>query len=511
MKEWSSGYNTDIEYTYGYYRELNPTWLNYICCLNGYTSPISKGRYLELACGNGISLVYLAALHPEIEFIGIDFLPEHIHHASNLARKANLTNVTFIEADIIEISENIPDWLGRFDYICSHGTYTWVSRKVRDALIRVVNAVSKPGALVYLSYNTFPGWITSAPVQHLMRYWQKTHNLESRKVLDYVVPKFRNLIEAKSGLTESLKLFEKKVSDLSANDEAYVVHEYLHDTWQPVWFDQIIDQTSKAKLQFVSTAALGDLYIPSVIPDDLRAILSETEDEVSKQLMIDVIVNQSFRKDLFIKGNIKLNSLKQKEKLLNTLYSLNLANKDQTFTFKLSCGEIQGKKEVYEPIYRQLQSSALSLQQLVRGAGADSSNVSQILQAVNLLIHSGKVSISNPLSDYEHAQNFNAVIIDEVCDGRPYNFLLAPALGDVISLPLTDILMLACTLKNKRLSSASELAQELVVWLGKLNRTLLKDGVKIEKQNEIKAHTLNLATLFLTETLPNFKKLGLVR
>jgi tRNA G46 methylase TrmB len=34
-------------------------------------------RYLELGCGQGLNLCLMAALHPEVEFVGIDFHMPH--------------------------------------------------------------------------------------------------------------------------------------------------------------------------------------------------------------------------------------------------------------------------------------------------------------------------------------------------------------------------------------------------------------------------------------------------
>ncbi|HWY82229.1 MAG TPA: hypothetical protein VNY10_09920 [Roseiarcus sp.] len=65
MKEsmtWSAGYPTEIEYTYGYYRELYPTYLRLACLSAGIaTAKADPLKYLELGFGQGVSINIHAA------------------------------------------------------------------------------------------------------------------------------------------------------------------------------------------------------------------------------------------------------------------------------------------------------------------------------------------------------------------------------------------------------------------------------------------------------------------
>ena len=60
--DWTAGYVTEIEYTYGYYRELCPGLLRLACLSAGVSPRRSKSlNCLELGYGQGLSLNIHAA------------------------------------------------------------------------------------------------------------------------------------------------------------------------------------------------------------------------------------------------------------------------------------------------------------------------------------------------------------------------------------------------------------------------------------------------------------------
>lgn len=72
---WSHGYYADEGYEYGYHTETSPSYLQWMCTLQGIDAPKDNFTYLDLGCGQGLSLIFHAALHPDSQFIGVDFMP----------------------------------------------------------------------------------------------------------------------------------------------------------------------------------------------------------------------------------------------------------------------------------------------------------------------------------------------------------------------------------------------------------------------------------------------------
>jgi len=74
-------------------------------------------KILDLGCDNGIVTCFLGVLYPEAEVVGIDILPDAIKCANELSSKLDLTNVSFLEMDINNISNHFDE--NSFDLIVS--------------------------------------------------------------------------------------------------------------------------------------------------------------------------------------------------------------------------------------------------------------------------------------------------------------------------------------------------------------------------------------------------------
>ena len=506
MSNWSSGYNVDVGYTYGFYPELSPNWLNVCAILNGVNPPTGNNlRYLELGCGFGLGLILLAAMYPDYEFLGVDFNPVHIAHGQKVANEAGLTNIRFEEADFVELSKYWPaDW-DRFNYVAAHGIYTWLDAPVRQALGKTIEYATKPGALVYLSYNTMPGWASTLPLQHLLRCWQKTENWESVTAITDGKDRLKALFDAKVGMTTALPKMSQRLETMETQDPAYLVHEYLHDGWQPIWFDQMVDAMAVSKLNYVGTAALGDTVIEKILPEGQRAVLDEYKNPIMREVMIDVIVNKSFRKDVFSRGATTMWPSMKEKILLDLTFTLLKKPKDGEYKFNLSLGEVSGNAETYGAVGDSLSSGPKTIKQLLEATG---NPLNKIIEVMTLLMHGGYVVLYNPIANKKLAKSLNRVIISEAANGAPYKYLVASDVGAVISVKDTDLIMAHENFGNRNVKDPTELAEILLSKLKSFNKGLVKDGEPLLTRDTMLPYAISLADTFLNETSRNWKKLG---
>src|SRR5208283_2524002 len=131
MSDWTSGYVSDVDYTYGYYRELSPPLLSLALLNRGVIASLDRPlRYLEIGYGQGLSLNIHAAACPG-EFWGTDFNPAHAGNAKEMA-EASGSGARVFDLSFAELAAR--DDLPEFDVIGVHGIWTWVSDENRTII-----------------------------------------------------------------------------------------------------------------------------------------------------------------------------------------------------------------------------------------------------------------------------------------------------------------------------------------------------------------------------------------
>jgi len=427
---WKHGYYADAGYTYGHYPETLPARLRWAALLRNHWLPESHFRYLDCGCGQGYSLILAAIQHPESEFVGIDFLPEHIAHARRLAKLVGLTNVRFIEGDFIALSRD-PSALGDFDFIVAHGITTWIAPAVREGLFSLVGHVLKPGGVFYNSYNTYPGWLSTSPFQRLVLLQQR--NMSGHQALKRSQELLTQLKSAAPGLFTALPQLEKRLESLQGKDPAYLVQEYNNQHWQPVFVSQMMEALRPHKLEYLGTATLADAF-EGVFGQNLNALLAGASDADTREQLKDYALNQSFRRDLFIKGNNRtwrqetLDELKATTLRVNPLIKRPAAG--ESFIVQGGAIEIKGNPETFARALEALgdvskpttvAQASDRLPEAERGAG--------LLQIVSYLLHGNWVLQQVPGDHTPAVRKFNNVIIQQALLGAPYRYLAVPGGG----------------------------------------------------------------------------------
>jgi SAM-dependent methyltransferase len=152
------------------YRQSHPERLATIATLFGMsTRPIEKARVLEIGCAAGGNLIPMADRLPESEFIGVDFSKRQIADGQAVISEVGLKNVRLAHGDVRKLDTE----LGKFDYILSHGVYSWIPDDAQDALLAACGKHLAPQGVAYISYNTYPGWHMRGMIRDIMSYRAK--------------------------------------------------------------------------------------------------------------------------------------------------------------------------------------------------------------------------------------------------------------------------------------------------------------------------------------------------
>ncbi|MEM7070623.1 MAG: methyltransferase domain-containing protein, partial [Pseudomonadota bacterium] len=230
------------------------------------TSAPERARYLEIGCSLGYNICAQACEFPNSNFIGIDISSQHIKRANALRDQLKLSNVQFLCADVADL--NIGDVLGqqKFDYIVTHGVFSWVPLEASEGILRVSKDFLAPHGLVYISYNCYPGWIGGTYLRnYLISNDNPNLNLDERHAwLIKKAEKFHEDLQQKS--TSLAKLVKPFVELFKKGAKHYVMHEYLEPFHQPVHYNEFTQRLSKHHLKVACHYTMEDIEIaPSMV------------------------------------------------------------------------------------------------------------------------------------------------------------------------------------------------------------------------------------------------------
>ena len=278
-----------------------PEQLALASLLHGGPCPRIEGaRVLEIGCGNAANLLPLAFFRPDCEFVGVDASARQVDDARGSAARLGLSNVTLCAADVRDIGAS----LGRFDYIVAHGVMSWVADEVRDAIFAICRSQLVPEGLVYLSFNTFPGWLIRGVVRRLL--------LRPRgpgESLVQLAEACRQRARALRGAVEDAEhpyaqLFARELSIVDRAGESSLVHDYLAPHNRAYWFRDFAGLASGFGLHYLTEAShtQPDYRVPAQILEAAQKLESDPRDV---EQLIDVLWYRQHRAALFCREGMQ--------------------------------------------------------------------------------------------------------------------------------------------------------------------------------------------------------------
>lgn len=509
MTGWSHGYNVSTGYTYGFYRETAPDWIDYALALRGLEPPRRQGgapfRYLELGSGQGFGLCLLAAANPEGEFLGIDFSPEHTAHARALAADLKLTNVQFLEGDFAELGTAWPSEHGAFDYVVMHGIYSWVPQAIRRSIVAILAAATNPGAAVYVSFNTQPGWVSTLPLQHILSLIDQESPARGMAAIQAGRDLFTKMEAAGSGVTRALPALKARLETIRNKPEAYLVQEYLHENWHPMWCSEVMKELAGAKLALGASATIAENLLPHVLPQAFQEVLAGREEPRLREDLIDCLINQSFRRDLYVRGVRRRNPGDRKWIGQYRFWRTNPADLPEEISVPTGFGTVALKAAEVAPLMEAIGDGSRSLAELA-ALPAARKDPQLLRQTLVFLIHAGWLNCARREPVAASAAAVNAAVAAVAAEGGPYRHLAAPVLGSAI--PATDAELMMLDLHGRDRAGFEKAGGKLLAQsLARLGRKLGKDGKPLEGEAEA-AEMARISEQFRTRTLPAWRRLG---
>ncbi len=515
MSSWTDGYVSDIQYTSGFYRELAPSLLTYIGLIMGIRAPTldREFTYCELACGQGFGTNVLAAANPQGRFYAYDFNPAQIANAQTLAHEAGLTNITFGEESFESLASKPDGALPQFDFITLHGIYSWISEANRHHIVRFIQRQLKAGGMVYVSYNTMPGWAAVAPMQRLMREHAARHPARSDKQVEAALAFLNRLKDAGARYFQQNPSIAPRMEKLGQHNRHYLAHEYLNGFWFPLYHADVVREMDEAKLNFVGSAHIFENIDAVSVPPDIRPIVAEATDPVMAQTLRDFAINQQFRRDVFVRGASALTASEALNASRQLALHVSGTFPEGDIKFQTPLGEAAGNAAIYNPLKTMFEEQQqLTLNDAITNTAFQGQALNALSQAFAMLVGA---TLAHPVlpevkgKSAAAAKTFNRIVAQRVVNGADFSFLAAPKIGTGIPAGFTDMASLFAVAQNVK-PGVDELLAAVWQMMAQTGRRLIHEGKTLQTQEETLPVLRRDVETFVNKKLPLWRKLGII-
>lgn len=274
--------------------QTRPDNLGLIARLFGIESAAPDNcRVLELGCASGGNLIPMAYYWPGSHFIGIELSEKQASLGKQIIRDLELDNIEILHKNILTLDES----LGTFDYIIIHGVYSWVPAEVQEHILKLIPKVLAPNGVAFISYNTLPGWHLRLAIRDMMLYPTDPDASPERKRDNGIemLHKLANGLPDNNSLTE--KWLKQEAEFLLKQPPSYLLHDYLEENNNPIYFHQFMKKAEENHLQFLSEA---DMYtmLGSTLTKEAEKELEKIENLIEYQQYMDFYYLRYFRQTL---------------------------------------------------------------------------------------------------------------------------------------------------------------------------------------------------------------------
>jgi SAM-dependent methyltransferase len=283
----------EVQYPSTLHPATHPARLAALARLHGLDAPDpAKARVLEVAGGDGLNVIAMAAVYPEAQFLSFDLSSSAVARGRALAQAAGLDNVRIEQGDVVDAADGLD---GEFDYVIVNGLYAWVPEPVRAATLKLIGGVLSPEGIAFLSYNTTPGgYLRLAVREMLLREREQGLDAqdEMRRVraflADFVVPR-----DDDDPARASLRYAARPIME---KPDGFLFHDELGDCFEP----QALTEVARAAAPH-GLSLLGDA-MPALVFNGLPGSDLDEEEALRFAQTEDYMDCAFFHRSLFVRS-----------------------------------------------------------------------------------------------------------------------------------------------------------------------------------------------------------------
>ena len=314
--QWAADKSYDaVPYSVCSFPQTRPDRLAATATLLGMNPPSpDRCRVLELGCASGGNLIPLALAHPNSEFVGIDLSPRQIKQGQDVARELGLSNLKLQAMSILDWGADSE----QFDYILTHGVYSWVPPQVQERILQISARQLSPQGVAYVSYNTYPGWHARAAIREMM--WFHTRHLEdaverigaARQLMAFLAAATGSPGGKSNGQAPARSdggygaLLQQELKLLQRVPDTYLLHEHLEEFNEPLYFHQFVQRVADHGLQYLAEAQINSMMVGRYGPEIEKTLRGFSGGLLDIEQYMDFLRNRMFRQTLLCHAEVRL-------------------------------------------------------------------------------------------------------------------------------------------------------------------------------------------------------------
>jgi hypothetical protein len=501
-----STYLVDTKYPSNVVVTQNPARLRYISAINGrrIEAGLKKFTYVDLACGDGTSLLAFAEAYPEASFIGIDINADHIDKAKNEQRHYGLQNIEFIEKDLTELdSLNIND----ADFITINGAYSWVDEHVREAVLDFASSALSADGVFYIHYAVLPSRTAIAPLWRIMQEYTPD-SVSSVERAERGVQLLTVLDQSKLGYLAHYPAASARVKGFDNQLVEYIAHEALNPAWRAFYHFEIARSLQKRGLYYSGNATYRRNYHQFTVPPTLQAMFDDTADDV-KESLSDYLYMDTARTDLFSKMPGNSNRYLYQNQCI---FGLGLEQNELEKQVKLNDGLVfTFEDEVFQKLYALLSEASMTLESIIKHDTMAAYSQDEIERALQLLMVTSQIRLfatESRLPDYQQGRKltipsaYNRHKLQSENWTAKHLVLVSQVIGGSVKIPWQDAVCLQAVTGDDNLPVNE-----------RIPAILQDEHVQKSRPAKLRVTSEQLMTylpVFLQQQLPKYLQYGIV-
>ncbi|MFW6343022.1 MAG: methyltransferase regulatory domain-containing protein, partial [Halothiobacillaceae bacterium] len=374
----------------------------------------------------------------------------------------------------------------------------------------------KVGGVLYISYNTQPGWAAFAPMRHLMMEHARMLGAEGQGIvnrIDGAIAFAQRLLATNPAYARANPQIGVRMKKLESQNRHYLAHEYFNRDWHPMHFTTLARWLEPAKLQFACSAHFIDHVDAVNLTSEQQAVVNEVPDMLFCETVRDFMVNQQFRRDYWVKGQRRMSPLERAERLRVERVVLVAYRPDVSLKIKGALGDAEMSAQVYNPILDQLADHRVrSIGEIAQAVEGQGISFAQIVQAILILVGGGHLAVAQEDAVVQKAkkrtERLNAHLCMQARGSGDIGFLASPVTGG--GLPVSRFEQLFLLAQRQGAKTPEDRARFVWRILDAQGQKLLKEGRTLKTPEENLAELADQARAFETRRLPILRALQII-